>query len=71
MLEPEEDEEVVEHVGSEEESPDQNICSPINFSEGIQRLRGANNTAPCMYVLGVIGESNYTSHYSVMIELAD
>lgn len=70
MLQEDPDEQVAQHVGSETESPDQNICSPNQFLEGSSRLR-ENNTAPCMYVLAVIGLSNYTSHYSVMVELGD
>jgi len=64
------DAKVMEQVGSETESPDPNICSPNKLLQGDRALR-AGSQAPCLYVIGVVGLHNYTSHYSVMVELLD
>jgi hypothetical protein len=63
-------EKVMKQVGSETDSPDPNICSPNKLLQAGEALR-AGSQAPCLYVIGVVGLHNYTSHYSVMVELQD
>jgi hypothetical protein len=73
MLEPQPDEEVMQHQGSYSETPDYNICFPNGLllaESGAGDIR-QNNTAQCIYVIGVIGMSNYTSHYTIMVEVSD
>lgn len=70
------DEKVMEQVGSETDSPDPNICSPNKLLQGdekdkVDKALRAGSQAPCLYVIGVVGLHNYTSHYSVMVELQD
>lgn len=70
LLEFDPEEKVMQHVGSEEESPDHGICSTNKVLDQYYGTRN-DNTAPCIYVIGVLGLSNYTSHYSIMVELED
>ena len=69
ISEPNPDEKIEYHVASDLESPDPNICSP-QFLDSSKTLR-SQNEAPCIYVIGVLGLDNYTSHFSVMVELVD
>lgn len=61
------DEKIVIHEGSETERPDPKLCSP---DATFGRIRNATQ-AGCVYVIGVIGLANQTSHYSIMLELSD
>ena len=70
MLEKDPDEKLLRDVGSETDSPDPNMCSANRLQFGKGTLR-AGNQAPCVYLIGVIGLANYTSHYSVMVEVED
>lgn len=61
---------VKQEVGSEEEIPDHNICAGGEALDVLQKLN-SKTEAHCIYVVGVIGLANYTSHFSVMVELTD
>lgn len=57
-------------MGSAEETPDHNICAGGQDLTGPDGLY-SRTEAHCIYVVGIIGLANYTSHFSVMVELID
>jgi hypothetical protein len=66
---PDPDESVFSGEGNELDTPDHNMCFPnqLLFDQKLQR----NNSASCIYVIGVLGLSSYTSHYSLIVQLND
>ena len=69
MLANDPDEEIVFHEGKDIYIPDHNLCFPNSVISG-GTIRD-NKEAQCIYVIGVVGLANYTSHYSVLVELDD
>jgi hypothetical protein len=59
------DDKVMQHIGSEIDSPDQELCRLPD--EGFRK----DSQASCVYVIGLIGTSSYTSQFAIMIELDD
>jgi hypothetical protein len=55
----------MQHVGSEVDTPDQELCSQPD--DGFRK----ESQASCIYVIGLLGTSGYTSQYAVMIEIDD
>lgn len=57
------DERQENHLGSETEKTNPDICKlpPSNSSRDAQ--------VSCVYVIGVIGAANYSTHYSVMLKV--
>ena len=70
LLEHDPNEVVRQHEASEIETPDKNMCAVSQIGFQSQSYRKANK-APCIYVIGAIGLFNFTSHFSVMVELTN
>jgi hypothetical protein len=71
LLEEDPDEKILMHIDDEIESPDHNICSRNSATDDDEYSFRQDGNAPCIYVIGVIGLTDYTSQYSIMIQLED
>lgn len=62
---------MIQNIADTLVSPDHDVCFPNSVLQQTSGNIRLDNIAQCIYVFGVIGLSNFTSHFSIGVQLED